>query len=146
MFKMFSIFYRIVMLNKLNRTFPILVPQELKIIRKEHFNRWYKLRSFYAAFLAADLPMQVNKIIFVFICRQSMWHFKAYLYFLQVLLAVSFTASGYVSTSQPLEFSRFFMVLLIHSLIGMVASGIGIMLGSLVNPVVSNILNLEPTT
>ncbi|XP_048521447.1 ATP-binding cassette sub-family G member 1 isoform X3 [Dendroctonus ponderosae] len=85
-------------------------PQELKIIKKEHFNRWYKLRTFYAAFLAADLPMQV-------------------------LLAVSYTTSAYVATSQPLEFRRFFMVLLIHSLIGLVASGMGIMFGSLVNPV-----------
>ncbi|ENN82469.1 hypothetical protein YQE_01156, partial [Dendroctonus ponderosae] len=39
------------------------VPQELKIIKKEHFNRWYKLRTFYAAFLAADLPMQNGTFI-----------------------------------------------------------------------------------
>ncbi|ENN82468.1 hypothetical protein YQE_01157, partial [Dendroctonus ponderosae] len=38
-------------------------PQELKIIKKEHFNRWYKLRTFYAAFLAADLPMQNGTFI-----------------------------------------------------------------------------------
>lgn len=36
------------------------VPQELKIIKKEHFNRWYKLGTFYAAFLAADMPIQVK--------------------------------------------------------------------------------------
>ncbi|CAG9767649.1 unnamed protein product [Ceutorhynchus assimilis] len=85
-------------------------PQEMRIIKKEHFNRWYKLGTFYAAFLAADMPMQV-------------------------LFTMSYTVGSYVISSQPMEASRFFMVLLVLSLVGLVAAGIGIMYGALVNPV-----------
>ncbi|XP_050299547.1 ATP-binding cassette sub-family G member 1 [Anthonomus grandis grandis] len=85
-------------------------PQELLIIKKEHFNRWYKLRTFYAAFLAADVPMQVA-------------------------FSMAYTVGSYVISSQPLEWSRFLMVLLIQCLVGQVAAGMGIMYGALVNPI-----------
>ncbi|XP_011498995.1 PREDICTED: ATP-binding cassette sub-family G member 4-like [Ceratosolen solmsi marchali] len=49
MFLMFSVF---------NATL-ITIPAELPILIREHFNRWYKLRSFYMANKLADLPVQV---------------------------------------------------------------------------------------
>lgn len=36
------------------------VPSELAILKKERFNNWYKLKTYYAAFLVADVPMQVR--------------------------------------------------------------------------------------
>ncbi|CAB0043676.1 unnamed protein product [Trichogramma brassicae] len=35
------------------------LPAELPILTREHFNRWYRLRSFYLAQKLADLPVQV---------------------------------------------------------------------------------------
>ncbi|KAL7304439.1 hypothetical protein TKK_0003235 [Trichogramma kaykai] len=50
MFIMFSAF----------NTSLITFPQELPILTREHFNRWYKLRSFYLANRLADLPVQIG--------------------------------------------------------------------------------------
>ncbi|XP_030749381.1 ATP-binding cassette sub-family G member 1-like isoform X2 [Sitophilus oryzae] len=85
-------------------------PSELKILRKEHFNRWYKLRTYYASFLAADFP-------------------------LQILFTLAYTIGSYTISSQPLEIRRFLMVFLIHSMATLVSAGIGTMFGTIVNPV-----------
>ncbi|KAL1509729.1 hypothetical protein ABEB36_004422 [Hypothenemus hampei] len=86
-------------------------PGEMKIIKKEYFNRWYKLPTFYMAYLAADIPIQI-------------------------LFAFSYSVGSYVISSQPMEFHRFFMVLLILSLVSLVSAGIGVMYGALnENPV-----------
>lgn len=85
-------------------------PSEMSIIRKEHFNRWYKLRTYYIAFLTADIPMQM-------------------------LFTLAYTIGSYIISSQPLEFSRFFMVLLIQSMVAMTAAGLGLVYGTLCNPI-----------
>lgn len=36
------------------------VPSELPVLRKESFNNWYKLRTYYTAFLVANIPVQVS--------------------------------------------------------------------------------------
>lgn len=38
-----------------------IVPSELHILRKELFNNWYKLPTYYVAFLITNMPMQVRK-------------------------------------------------------------------------------------
>lgn len=39
----------------------ISVPSELPIITREHFNKWYSLKSYYLAITLADIPIQVRK-------------------------------------------------------------------------------------
>lgn len=43
------------------------VPEELGIIKKETFNNWYKLRTYYLATLITSTPIQVIYIVFVFL-------------------------------------------------------------------------------
>lgn len=44
--------------------FPInyLVPTEMGILLKEHFNRWYSLKSYYISVTLLDLPISVMKM------------------------------------------------------------------------------------
>ncbi|XP_066247264.1 ATP-binding cassette subfamily G member 4 [Euwallacea similis] len=95
-------------------------PAELQIIKKEYFNRWYKLETFYLAYLAADLP-------------------------LQVLFTIAYIVGSYLLSSQPFELYRFFMVFLIQCLVGMVAAGMGVMYGTLVSPVNGTFLGAVTT-
>lgn len=37
-----------------------IVPSELPILMREHFNRWYKLRWYYLANKLADFPVQLT--------------------------------------------------------------------------------------
>ena len=57
-------------------------PLEVAIIKREHFNRWYSVRAYYAALSLADLPIQ----------------------FLCTLIYVTIT---YLLTDQPMEFFRY---------------------------------------
>lgn len=41
-----------------------LVPLELSVMRKEYFNRWYSLNSYYISITLVDLPIQVS-ILFI---------------------------------------------------------------------------------
>lgn len=55
----------------------------------------------------------------------------------QTLFAVVYTTFVYFITDQPPEPGRFIKVVLIFVLITIAADGFGIMLGTLVNPIVS---------
>lgn len=35
-------------------------PQEMSILQKEHFNRWYSLKAYYTAINIVDLPVSVS--------------------------------------------------------------------------------------
>lgn len=37
------------------------VPSELHILRKELFNNWYKLSTYFVAFLVTNMPLQVSQ-------------------------------------------------------------------------------------
>jgi len=41
--------------------FLLTVPNEVKLLKKEYFNRWYGLTSFYLAFTFSKLPGMVSK-------------------------------------------------------------------------------------
>lgn len=56
-------------------------PLEISVIKREHFNRWYSVRAYFAALSLADIPTQ-------FICT---------------LIYVLIT---YFLTNQPLELFR----------------------------------------
>jgi len=39
------------------------VPAEISILTKEHFNRWYSLKSYYIATNILDIPITVSKTL-----------------------------------------------------------------------------------
>ncbi|XP_019865848.1 ATP-binding cassette sub-family G member 1 isoform X2 [Aethina tumida] len=85
-------------------------PSELAVLKKERFNNWYKLKTYYAAFLVSDIPIQI-------------------------IFSLAYTTTSYLISSQPYELSRFLRVQGILSLVALTASSLGIVLGTLVNPI-----------
>ncbi|CAB0042032.1 unnamed protein product [Trichogramma brassicae] len=85
-------------------------PQEVPVLRKERFNNWYKLRTYYAAFLVSNIPVQT-------------------------FMVVAYSVTAYFMSSQPAEWWRFGMFLLVAVLIALTAEGFGLALGTTVNPV-----------
>lgn len=85
-------------------------PSELNILKKERYNNWYNLKTYYMAFLIADIPMQI-------------------------LFTLAYIISSYILSAQPLEPVRFLMVILILSLVCLVSSSLGVVCGTVLNPV-----------
>ncbi|XP_058819185.1 ATP-binding cassette sub-family G member 1 [Topomyia yanbarensis] len=85
-------------------------PSEMKILRKESFNNWYKIRTYFIATMLTSLPIQI--------------------FFSVVYSTIVFTL-----TSQPLESDRFLMFLAVLILTTIVADGYGIFLGTFLNQI-----------
>ncbi|KAK9870215.1 hypothetical protein WA026_006300 [Henosepilachna vigintioctopunctata] len=85
-------------------------PSELNTLKKERYNNWYKLSTYYAAFLLVDIPMQMS-------------------------FTLAYVSGSYLLSAQPLEFIRFFKLVLVLFLVCMVASSMGLFFGTVVNPV-----------
>ncbi|CRK94326.1 CLUMA_CG007841, isoform A [Clunio marinus] len=85
-------------------------PAEISILKKEVFNNWYKLRTYYLATLITSTPLHVLNTS-IYICA---------VYFL---------------TEQPPDSTTFFKVLFVYILVTIAADGFGILLGTLNNPV-----------
>ncbi|XP_071455033.1 ATP-binding cassette sub-family G member 1-like [Hetaerina americana] len=80
-------------------------PMEMSILLKEHFNRWYSIKSYYVAITITDLPVSI------FGC-------------------VLFTALVYFMSAQPFEVVRFSMFTIISLLVMFVAQSFGLMIGA----------------
>ncbi|XP_046615200.1 ATP-binding cassette sub-family G member 4-like [Neodiprion virginianus] len=85
-------------------------PSQLPVLKKEQFNNWYHLKTYYAAFLVANLPIQT-------------------------LFAIVYCSISYFLSSQPLDWNRFLMFLAIAVLTTLTAESIGLVLGTTVNPI-----------
>ncbi|KMQ91979.1 atp-binding cassette sub-family g member 1 [Lasius niger] len=85
-------------------------PLELAILRKERFNNWYQLKTYYIATLVTTLP-------------------------LQILFSLIYSSITYVLTNQPMEWNRFFMFLLILALTSFASESVGLGLGAIFNPI-----------
>ncbi|XP_066601383.1 ATP-binding cassette subfamily G member 4 [Prorops nasuta] len=85
-------------------------PSELPVLRKERFNNWYQLKTYYIAFLFANLPVQM-------------------------LFAVVYSSVAYFLSSQPLDWDRFLMFLAMAILTTFIAESFGLVLGTTVNPI-----------
>lgn len=81
---------------------------ELPIVAREHFNRWYSLRAYYAALTLADAPIQAA-CIFIYI------------------------VITYLMTAQPLELYRFALFFGIILITAFVAQSLGLVVGALFN-------------
>lgn len=85
-------------------------PSELPVLKKEKFNNWYQLRTYYVAHLIANLPVQM-------------------------LFATVYSSVSYFMSSQPQDWSRFFMFLIGATLTTVISESIGLVLGTTVNPI-----------
>lgn len=85
-------------------------PSELSVLKKENFNNWYNLKTYYAAVLVTGIPMQI-------------WYSFVY------------SAPSYFLTGQPQEFSRFLMFVMVLANVTLLADAIGNVIGTCVNPI-----------
>lgn len=85
-------------------------PSELPVLRKEKFNNWYQLRTYYIAFFVANLPIQM-------------------------LFAVVNASMSYFLSSQPLDWQRFAMFLVMAILTTFIAESFGLVVGTIANPI-----------
>jgi len=81
-------------------------PCELSILQKEHFNRWYSLKSYYVSITLTDIPVMV-------------------------LGCLLFTVIVYFISAQPPDMGRFNMFFVISLLIVYVAMSFGLMIGAI---------------
>lgn len=76
------------------------------MLKREHFNRWYTVGSYYLALSFVDLPALIlNNIIYV--------------------------SLTYICTGQPLEFFRFGIFILVSILVAYTSQGLGIFASSM---------------
>jgi len=83
------------------------------LLKREHFNRWYRLNVYYWAMLAAKLPMQIG-------------------------LAIMYVTMVYFMTDQPVDLRRMCMFYAISVLISLASESLGLLIASRLNIVVSN--------
>lgn len=80
-------------------------PSELAVIKKERFNNWYSLRTYYAAFILTNTPVQL-------------------------LFCSVYVGFAYYLSSQPLDIWRFSMFLSVCMLVTLISEGLGLYLGT----------------
>lgn len=80
-------------------------PTEMNILKKEHFNRWYSLGSYYTSVTLVDIPVSI------FCC-------------------ILFSVIVYFMSGQPMEIERFSMFVAISLLVSFVAQSFGLMIGA----------------
>lgn len=88
------------------------VPTEVQMLKREYFNRWYGLTSYFCAYTVARLPGHI-------------------------ILTSIYVIIAYFMTDQPLEVYRFTIFLLTMLVVGCVSESVGMILGSIFNVVVS---------
>ncbi|XP_018565252.1 ATP-binding cassette sub-family G member 4 isoform X2 [Anoplophora glabripennis] len=103
------LFFNMLFLMYTSMTITILsFPLELPVLLKEHFNRWYSLRSYYLAITISDMPFQT-------------------------VFCVLYVTIVYFMTSQPPELHRYGMFLLACLLVSFVAQSVGLVVGAAMN-------------
>lgn len=103
------LFFNMLFLMYTSMTITILsFPLEMPVLVKEHFNRWYSLRSYYLAITVSDIPFQA-------------------------IFCIIYVVIVYLLTSQPPEWFRFSMFLSSCLLIAFVAQSVGLVVGAAMN-------------
>ncbi|CAB3259678.1 unnamed protein product [Arctia plantaginis] len=88
---------------------PVLVyPQEVKLVKKEHFNCWYSLTPYYAALTVSKLPIQIS-------------------------FNIMFCTIVYFMAGIPFSTVRFLCFCLVGNVVSLAAEGMGLAIGSVFN-------------
>ncbi|KAK9508222.1 hypothetical protein O3M35_007930 [Rhynocoris fuscipes] len=85
-------------------------PSEINVLKKEQFNNWYSLRTYYIAFLSANIPVQM-------------------------FFSFTFISISYYLSSQILELDRYIKFLAVSELAVLISECIGLAIGTVDNPV-----------
>lgn len=88
------------------------VPQEVQLVKREYFNRWYGLKAYYAALVCSRTPATI-------------------------LFSLIFLIVVYPLTSQPLEIPRILMFTTICILVALISESMGTVISAYLNVVVS---------
>lgn len=117
----------------------VSVPTEVKLLKKEHFNHWYSLRSYYSAYQISRLPLMVCITTTLFLWY---WTFKFISIFLcfQLIMTMFFVSVLYNMIGLPAEINRFLLVYLICCTTSIAAEGIGLAIGSVFSVIVSTVI------
>lgn len=93
---------------------PVLLqfPSEVQLLKREHFNRWFRIGPYYLAMIIAKLPMQI-------------------------VLAFGYITMIYLLSDQPVEFHRMQMFYLIAILIALTSESLGVLIASRLSLIVS---------
>ncbi|KAG6460911.1 hypothetical protein O3G_MSEX012299 [Manduca sexta] len=83
----------------------LLFPMEVRLIRREYFNRWYSLKAYYAALSFATVPVMFG-------------------------LGVLFLVITYLMSGQLLEWNRFILFSVIGLMTATCSEGLGLAIGS----------------
>lgn len=86
---------------------PVLLqfPREIQLVKREHFNKWYRLSAYFAALSLSTLPVQI-------------------------ILGSIYVVCVYFLTDQPLEMDRLFMFFLICILTGVISESLGLLIAA----------------
>ncbi|XP_055839144.1 ATP-binding cassette sub-family G member 1 [Episyrphus balteatus] len=86
---------------------PVLLqfPTEVRLLKREYFNQWYQLSSYYLAMVCSKIPFML-------------------------ILAMIYITMIYLMSNQPLELNRFSMIFLISILTGMTSDSLGVLISS----------------
>lgn len=97
---------------------PVLLqfPSEVQLLKREHFNRWFRIGPYYLAMIAAKLPMQI-------------------------VLAFGYITMIYLLSDQPIEFHRMQMFYLIAILIALTSESLGVLIASRLSLIVRSTNN-----
>lgn len=85
-------------------------PSEFSTLKKERFNNWYQLRTYYAATVICSLPVQMLSVL-------------------------AYGSPSYFLSRQPMDTNRFLMFLAVTILTTMVAESFGLLIGTLLDPI-----------
>ncbi|XP_023026989.1 ATP-binding cassette sub-family G member 1 [Leptinotarsa decemlineata] len=103
------LFFNMLFLMYTSMTITILsFPLEMPVLLKEHFNRWYSLRSYYLAITISDMPFQT-------------------------VFCIAYVTIVYYMTAQPPDMQRYGMFLLACLLVSFVAQSVGLVVGAAMN-------------
>ncbi|KAF2886295.1 hypothetical protein ILUMI_19878 [Ignelater luminosus] len=86
----------------------LLFPSEVRLLKREYFNRWYDLKPFFLAVTLKSLP-------------------------LMLVLGMAFITVTYLLTYQPMELDRFISFSVASILAAVASEGLGILVGSICN-------------
>ncbi|XP_037047347.1 ATP-binding cassette sub-family G member 1-like isoform X1 [Bradysia coprophila] len=86
----------------------VYFPGEIALLKREHFNRWFKLAPYYWAFLLATAPVHI-------------------------VICLTFLTVTYPMTDQPLEWTRICMFFSITIMIALVSERMGLLIASRFN-------------